>query len=106
MALVTGGAVRVGETLVRGLYAAGYRVWIHFNRSAAPATALATSLTGPSADDASSVGLVSGDLSDPVARRALASTVMAADGAFGGRLDLLVNSAASFESGAFSGRSV
>ncbi len=43
-ALITGGGVRIGATLVRRLAADGWPVAIHHNRSAAPAKALATEI--------------------------------------------------------------
>jgi len=100
VALVTGGAIRVGAAIVRALAAAGYRVWIHYNRSQGPAAQLAGELRKPAA-----VGTVRADLRDSAARQALIARVLDADGPAGGRLDLLVNSAAGFERGAFLARS-
>src|SRR5690606_23312601 len=51
------------------------------------------------------VGLVRADLMDARARQRLVETVSAPTSPTGGRLDLLVNSAASFERGAFAERS-
>lgn len=93
VALVTGGAIRVGAAIVRALAAAGYRVWIHYNRSAGPAEALAREL-GPGC-----AGVVQADLAISGERARLAEQVLAAGG-----LDLLVNSAASFERGEFEER--
>ncbi len=61
--LVTGGATRIGAEIVRGFADAGWHVVIHYNSSAAPAEALATSL--PSAE------IVQCDVSDPDAARAM-----------------------------------
>ncbi len=91
MALVTGGAVRVGRAITLALIDAGYRVWLHFHRSAAPAQALAAEHPDGIA------GLVAGDLTRSSARAELADAV-------GPRLDLLVNNAASYERGAFESR--
>ena len=98
-ALVTGGGIRVGAAIVRALADAGYRVWIHYNRSEAPAARLADSLAG------AALGTIGADLTDDAARRRLIDTVVDPKGPAAGRLDLLVNSAASFESGAFLARS-
>lgn len=98
IALVTGGAVRVGRAIVEALAAAGYRVWVHYNTSMEPAQALVAGL------DDRGLGPVGADLSDAVARRRLIDTVLDPEGPAGGRLDLLVNSAASFERGPFLAR--
>ncbi len=99
IALVTGGAIRVGAAIVRALAEAGYRVWIHYRSSENPARALAEAL-GPA-----HVGVVAADLSDEEGRRELVLRVIDPAGPAGGRLDLLVNSAAGFEHGAFLARS-
>jgi len=99
VALVTGGAIRVGAAIVRALADAGYRVWIHYNRSESPAQTLAEAL-GPAI-----AGIFSADLSRPDDRRALVQTIVDPAGPAAGRLDLLVNSAAGFEHGAFLARS-
>ncbi len=98
IALVTGAAVRLGRATSLALAGAGYRVWVHYNRSAAPAEALAKAL-----GDAC-VGLCPADLGQEAAREQLCRTVLAVDGPAGGRLDLLVNNAASFERGALLAR--
>jgi pteridine reductase len=94
IALVTGGAVRVGRGIVESLVAAGYRVWVHHHRS--PADALAR--------QAGILGTVNADLAVSVERARLCEAVTAADGPAGGALDVLVNSAASFERGDFTAR--
>lgn len=91
LALVTGGAVRVGRGIVLALIESGYRVWVHCHASQAEAEALAEQYPDGVA------GVHSADLLDADARANLASVV-------GPRLDLLVNSAASFERGAFADR--
>lgn len=99
VALVTGGGVRIGAAIVRILVEHGWRVWIHHHRSVAPARALAAEL-GPRIASA-----VQADLAVPGERATLAAAVLDPHGAFGGAVDLLVNSAASFERGAFTSRS-
>ncbi|MGB1276579.1 MAG: hypothetical protein ACPG77_12590, partial [Nannocystaceae bacterium] len=44
VALITGGAVRVGKVIAQTLVSAGYRVWIHYNRSSSEAEELCHSL--------------------------------------------------------------
>ena len=89
VALVTGGAVRVGRTLTLGLADAGYDVLIHYHSSEGPAreTARAVEATGRRA------ALIGADL----ATDAGADEVAAAARSAYGRLDLVVNNAASFE---------
>ncbi len=94
VALVTGAAVRVGRAMATRLVDDGYRVWIHYRSSEGPADELARAL-GPGA-----LGPVRADLADPAARGDLARRVLDPAGPADGRLDLLVNSAASFERGA------
>jgi pteridine reductase len=91
LALVTGGAVRVGHAIVCALIDAGYRVWVHYNGSKEPAEALAA------AHPEEIAGVLQADLTEPGAREHLAAAV-------GPRLDLLVNNAASFERGSFAER--
>jgi pteridine reductase len=91
---VTGGAVRVGRAIVQRLVDAGYRVWIHCHASIDHARLLADEL------GAAALGPVVADLGDASARARLCATVADAAGPAGGRLDLLVCSAATFERGA------
>jgi len=98
VALVTGGAVRVGKVIAQTLVAAGYRVWIHYNSSSAQAEDLCRSL------GTMCLGTLAAQLADQAAREALSACVQDPSGPAGGRLDLLVNSAASFESGSFEAR--
>lgn len=92
IALVTGGAVRVGRAIVEGLIDAGYRVWVHCHRSVESANELsALHPTGV-------LGVVQCDLRASEARVELAARC-------GPRLDLLVNSAASYAHGPFEQRS-
>lgn len=91
VALVTGGAIRVGRALSLGLAEAGYDVAVHYRASGGAAEEVAARIgeLGRRAET------VAGDLSDP----AVPERVVAAVRERFGRLDLLVNSAASFRSG-------
>lgn len=89
VALVTGGAVRVGRALSLGLAEAGYDVAVHYHNSAAAAREVERRV----AELGRRAVLIEGDLSDPAGVEAVARTVQERCG----RLDLLVNSAASFE---------
>ena len=94
VALVTGGAVRVGRAIVEHLVASGYRVWVHHHASVDAARTLGGRVP-------SVLGTPRADLSDARARAELLGTVLDPDGPAAGRLDLLVNCAASFERGSF-----
>ena len=89
VALVTGGAVRLGRALSLGLAAAGYDLVVTYRSSASEAQQVAERVRG--------IGrrceLVAADLSEA---DAAAHVVRAAETAYG-RLDLLVSSAASFD---------
>ena len=98
VALVTGGVIRLGRAISVALAAAGYRVWLHYHRSAAPAALLAREL-----GDAA-LGPLRCDLADERARADLCRRVLDPVGPAAGRLDLLVNNAASFERGALAER--
>lgn len=89
MALVTGGAVRVGRAITLGLAEAGYDVVVHYRSSAGPAEEVAGTVKALGRQAA----LAPGDLADP---DAVTNVVEVADERFG-RLDLVVNSAASFD---------
>jgi pteridine reductase len=89
VALVTGGAVRVGRAISLGLAEAGYDLVVHYRTSAAAAEEVA----GLVEDLGRRCALVGGDLAGP---EVAASVVEAARSRFG-RLDLLVNSAAGFD---------
>lgn len=89
VALVTGGAVRLGRALSLGLAEAGYDLVVTYHRSGREARSLVDAL----AARGRRCEAVSVDLAAPDAAEAV---VAAAEHAFG-RLDLLVNSAASFE---------
>jgi pteridine reductase len=89
VALITGGAIRLGRAITLGLAEAGYDVVVHYNSSRGPAEATARTVE--------SLGrravAVQADLSAGEGARAL---VAATSEAYG-RLDLLINGAASFE---------
>jgi pteridine reductase len=89
VALVTGGGVRVGRALTLGLAEAGYDVVVHYHGSEVGAreTARGVEAAGRRA------ALVQGDLS----KGSDAEAVVASAADSFGRLDLLVNSAASFD---------
>jgi pteridine reductase len=89
VALVTGGAVRVGRAISLGLAEAGYDLVVHYRTSAAAAEEVGGLIEGLGRR----CDLVSGDLAGPDVP---ASVVEAARSRFG-RLDLLVNSAAGFD---------
>ncbi len=100
VALVTGAAIRVGRAIADELVRAGYRVWIHHHRSRVEADGLVAQLRadhGPAAV----VDRIAADLSEGEARTALCRTVLDPAGPGAGRVDLLVNNAASFERGPF-----
>ncbi len=86
VALVTGGAVRVGGAIVRELAARGYRVAIHANTSLDQAQALVEELSN-SGHEAAAFGA---DLRNEDATRAMIDRARR----HFGRLDALVNSAA------------
>ncbi len=88
VALVTGGAVRVGRAITLALADAGYDVVVNYHSSEGPAREVATMLE----EMERRVWTVQGDLGEPATADALAAAVR--DGP--GRLDLLVNSAANF----------
>lgn len=90
VALVTGGAHRLGATIARALHALGMRLVIHYHSSEAAARALQKELNDVRAD---SVMLVRGDLAngEKLHRNLVFETVERF-----GRLDVLVNNAARF----------
>jgi pteridine reductase len=89
VALVTGAARRIGAGIVRGLHGAGYRIVLHYQRSAAEAESLAAALNE---SRPGSVRLLRGDLAET---GKLGDLVESAAG-FWGRLDGLVNNASAF----------
>jgi pteridine reductase len=89
VALITGGARRVGAAACRRLHAEGMRIVLHYRASNEAANELRTELERARGN---SVALVQGDLLDTAA---LTRIVREAADAFGG-LDVLVNNASSF----------
>ena len=89
VALVTGGAVRLGRAIALGLARSGYDLAITYQSSEGPAR----SLQSEAAAGGRRCEAFQADLSQPSAADAVVAAVRAAYG----RLDLLVNSAASFE---------
>lgn len=89
VALVTGGAVRLGRAISVGLAEAGYDLMVHYRSSRGPAEELARVVEGLGRRCA----LFRADLARGAAAAALADAARAAYG----RLDLLVNGAASFD---------
>lgn len=89
VALITGGAHRIGATTARTLHAAGANIVVHYRQSSAGAEALQAELQ---ALRPNSVALVQADLHDT---DGLPKLVRQAHAAWG-RLDLLVNNASTF----------
>jgi pteridine reductase len=89
VALVTGGARRVGAAIVRRLHGAGARVAVHYRGSEADAKELEAELE---AARAGSVARIRRDLLEPGAPEALVAEVVERFG----RLDVLVNNASIF----------
>jgi pteridine reductase len=92
VALVTGGARRVGAAIVRRLHAAGARVALHYRDSEAAAQELEAELETARAG---SVARLRRDLLEPDAAQALVAEVIDRFG----RLDVLVNNASIFYPG-------
>ncbi|MGA7965615.1 MAG: SDR family oxidoreductase [Gammaproteobacteria bacterium] len=91
VALVTGGARRLGAAIVRELHGRGMQVVVHYGTSSAEAGALVAELEARRTGDASAV---TADLSDAAAPAELAAFVRERFG----RLDMLVNNASVFRS--------
>ena len=89
VALVTGGARRVGAAIARQLHGAGASVLLHYRDSEADAARLEAELN---AARPKSAAKVKAELLAPVAPRALVSAALDSFG----RLDILVNNASSF----------
>lgn len=89
VALITGGAKRLGAATARQLHQAGYRLVLHYRHSAEAAEALAAELN---TERPGSVVVLSADLNQHAQVLQLAT---AAVDCFG-RLDVLVNNASSF----------
>ena len=89
VALITGGAKRVGAVIARSLHAAGYDLALHCRHSTAEADALAGELA---AQRANSVLVLHADLADLHALPKLIDATLARYG----RLDALINNASAF----------
>ncbi len=89
VALVTGGARRIGAAIASRLHAAGMKLVIHYRSSEDQAHALQNALNGERSE---SVILVRGDLLDVDKNRQLISQCMQTFG----RLDVIVNNASTF----------
>ena len=89
VALVTGGARRVGAVIARRLHAAGAKVLIHYRDSEGDAAKLEGELN---AARPRSAAKVKAELLAPIAPKALVSDALQCFG----RLDLLVNNASTF----------
>jgi len=87
--LVTGGARRIGASIVRQYHRSGARVFIHYRHSTDEAQQLAEELNAMRADSATAVHA---DLLDSNAPAKLANTLVSQAGA----LDVLVNNASEF----------
>lgn len=89
VALVTGGAQRIGAEIVRALHKRGYNVWLHFHTSHERAQELAQECNAQRPD---SVYPLNANLSDTQGISDMVSKIQARTK----RLDLLVNNASSF----------
>ncbi len=89
VALITGGAQRVGAMTARLLHAAGANILLHYRNSRQPALALQTELNEQRAN---SVILIQAELLDTIKLKALINKGLEQ----WGRLDILVNNASSF----------
>lgn len=89
VALITGGARRIGASLCRRLHSEGFRILLHYRQSSSAAEQLALELNGLRPD---SVRLLQADLNDSAQRQQLITDVLASEQ----RLDVLINNASSF----------
>jgi NAD(P)-dependent dehydrogenase (short-subunit alcohol dehydrogenase family) len=89
VALITGGAKRIGRAIAMELAAAGWRVAIHFHHSLAEANQLVAEL----GTRMGAARAFAADLADEIQCRSLVPAVRAAMG----RIDAVVNSASLFE---------
>jgi pteridine reductase len=88
-ALVTGGAQRIGASIVRALHGAGMNVLVHFRRSREAAETLCAALNSQGPGSAIACAA---ELNDRAQLKHLVETVLVR----WGRLDVLVNNAARF----------
>lgn len=89
VALVTGGARRIGAEICRTLHAARYRVLVHYQSSAADAAQLVRELNQNRAESAA---MISGNLAESGAPATIAGNALQTFG----QLDVLVNNASGF----------
>lgn len=89
VAIITGGARRIGAEIAEHLHARGLNILIHYRASSAEAEALAASLNQKRANSVATVGV---DLGDALVGEIIRDHAMSAFG----RIDLLVNNASSF----------
>lgn len=89
VALVTGGARRIGAAIVQKLHAAGYRIVIHCHHALNEAHALAMKLNAQQIDSALVV-------QRELTQEGIAEELMGTITDWAGRLDLLVNNASVF----------
>ena len=88
-ALITGAAKRIGAVITERLHEAGVSVAIHYRSSAADAKELCSRLNDARAESAE---IFAADLNDTAGLDGLVESVIE----WGGRLDILINNAASF----------
>jgi pteridine reductase len=91
VAIVTGGAVRLGRALALALAEQGVRVGVHYGSSAGPAETVVKEIKAMGSDAVA----VQADLSQPAEARSIVERAAA----HLGQVDILVNSAAIFEPG-------
>jgi NAD(P)-dependent dehydrogenase (short-subunit alcohol dehydrogenase family) len=91
VALVTGGAIRVGRAIVLALAEAGCEVVIHYGSSAGPAEETAA--------EAAAIGVQVHTMRADLARQDDTEALVPAAVRAAGRIDILVNNAAIFEEG-------
>ena len=90
VAVITGGARRIGRTLAEHLHALGFDIALHYRSSTADARQLQQQLNG---ERAGSCTIFQADFSDLESVAAFCEAVLAAYG----KIDLLVNNASGFE---------
>jgi pteridine reductase len=89
VALITGGARRIGAEIARHLHQAGYNLALHYHHSVAEAEALAAALNHQRPN---SVNILTADLCNIAALQQLATEAQS----FWGRVDVLINNASTF----------